>query len=88
MVTNNKTLKKLHDIQTQCSACLLLWIPYLSGLEYPWKKIHTHVHTTFTRRYVYTHASTIHANIIQPYSHAHAFARTVPTLRQSGLLTL
>lgn len=69
MVTNNETLKKLHNIQTQCSARLLPWIPDLIRFGiYSWKKkMHTRVQTDTQVR--------IHARIDAPRIRKHSRTR-------------
>lgn len=85
MVTNNETLKKLHNIQTQCSAPPLNSPSFRFGIPVE-KNTHTHAHIrTLIRKYVYTRALTTHADITQPHSHAHAFVRTVPDPQSVGL---
>lgn len=68
MVTNNETLKKLHNIQTQCSLLVSsLGIPHLSGLEYT--RIMSFI--AFARAQILAQARTDH-----PFNHTYVYTCT------------
>lgn len=89
MVTNNKTLKKLHDIQTQCfcSSPPLDSLPFRFGIsvERNIHTLHTQLHHTQIRIHARIDDSRKHKRS-RTRMHMHSHELRADTPSQSGLL--
>lgn len=79
MVTNNKTLKKLHNIQTQCPSLVpRLEMSYNSHLLSDFGTFALATLAALTRKYVVLHARVDDPHATIHHAHAHARSRTYP----------